>query len=176
MRSNFNYRTEIFMILAFQFFLLGGAIVKLFSTNGQLSYLLVTLFALFINIFTMIIVTDLYKSIEIREDFLSIKKLFFPRFKLNKNEILGYWNYKTIGALGQEESVYLRLKNGSKIGFHAKAYKNFDNIKNGVKNFGLKNLGDYDYEKTNYKYFKFVFPMAILISVILFLLSNFLSE
>lgn len=174
-RSKFKNQIEIFMIAIFQLFLLGGAIAKLFTTNAQLSYLLVTSFGLLVIIFTLLFITNLFKSIEISENWISVKQMFLPKLTVRKDEIEGYWNYKTIGALGQEESIYIRLKNGKKIGFHAKAYRNFNKIKNGLERFGLNNLGDYDYEKTYLKYFKVALPLTFLISVILFLFAKFFS-
>ena len=173
-RSKFKNRTEIFIICAFQLFLLGGAIVKLFSTNAQLGYVFVTSFVLLIIIFSILLITNLYKSIEISENRILVKQLFLPKLTVRKDEIDGYWSFKTIGALGQEESIYIRLKNGKKIGFHGKAYRNFNNIKNGFKSLGLNNLENYDYEKTNLKYFKVALPLTFLISMILFLLSKYL--
>lgn len=173
-RSKFKNQTEIFMIAAFQLFLLGGAIVKLFSTNARLSYLLVTSFALLVIIITFMLVNNLFKSVQIAEDWITVKRLFQAKTTIRKDEIEGYWTYKTIGALGQEESIYIMLKNGKKIGFHAKAYKNFHKIKNGFKGYRLNNLGDYDYEKTYLKYLKVAIPLTFLISVILFLLSKVL--
>lgn len=173
-RSKFKNQTEIIMIAVFQLFLLGAAIVNLFSSNTGLSYLLVTSFVLFIIIFTLILVNSLFKSIEITENKITVNQLFRSKSIIRKDEIEGYWNYKTIGALGQEESIYIRLKNGKRIGFHGKAYKNFHQIIIGFKSFGLNNLGDFDYEKTYLKYFKIALPLTFLISVILFLLSKIL--
>ena len=133
MRSKFKNQIEIFMIVAFQFFLLGGAIVKLFETNADFTYLLVTGFGILVIIFSLLIVDNLFKSVEINENRISIKHLFRKRSIIRKEDIQGYWNYKTLGSFGQEESIYIKLKNGRRIGFHAKTYKNFHRIKGAIK-------------------------------------------
>lgn len=171
-KSKFKKKTEIFMLIGFQLFLLGGAIFKIFTTNAELEYLLVISFVLLIIIVSFLMVSNLFKSVEINDDKLYIKKPFFYKLSIKKNEIEGYWYYKTIGALGEEESIYIKLRNGKKIGFHGKAYENFNKIKIGFKHLNLKNLGDYNYKSTYLKYFKIAIPLAFFLSVLLFLLTK----
>jgi len=76
--------------------------------------------------------------------------------------------------MGEEESIYIRFKNGKKIGIHSKAYENFAHIKRDINRLGLHHLNDYDYKKTYLKYFKVALPLAFLISLILFLISKFI--
>jgi len=173
-RSKFKNQIEIFMIVASQFFLLGGGIVKIFETNADFTYLLVTVFGILVIIFSLLVIDNLFKSIEINENWISIKHLFRKKSIIRKEDIQGYWSYKTLGSLGEEESIYIRLKSGKKIGFHAKAYNNFHRINRGFKSLGLDNLGDYDYEKTYLNHFKIAIPVTFLISLLLFLLSKIL--
>ena len=155
-----------------QLFLLITVIVKVFSTNGQTDYLIVIMFTLSISVFSFLMINNLYKMINIDKEQITIKKIVNRTMHVQKAQIKGYQNYKTIGALGPEESVYIYLNDGRKIGIHEKAYSNFVAIKNAVRALRLDKIEDYNYEKTYLKPLRTALPIAFLIALVFFLISK----
>ena len=174
MRSKPKYQFEIVALFCFQLFLLLAAVIKFFTTSGSLDYLAVVSFVLFTMIFLLLLINNLYKSVEIEKSGITVRRWIGRTLNIEKTQISGYQHYRTIGALGPEESLYIYLNNGQKVGIHGKAYSNFSAIKKEIKELNLNKLEAYDYEKTYLKHLKVALPVAFLIAITLFFITKML--
>ncbi|MCH6198932.1 hypothetical protein MMU07_05040 [Aquiflexum sp. LQ15W] len=173
-RSKFKIIPELVFLFGFQLFLFLGAIFKLISEDYNLEYIIVLLFVTSVILLSLFLSNNLFKSLEIGNSEIFIKPIFSSKRKFKFDEIVGFWTYKTIGALGEEETIYFRLKNGKKIGIHSKAYGNYKLIKGQIFKSGLRNLKENNYSLPNLNFLKIVIPLLLFISVILFLITKFL--
>jgi hypothetical protein len=161
---------EILMVLIVQLFMLIGFLWKIYNSSINNNYIIIILIIISVIALELYLFNNLYKKICIYSDKIIIKWFFGKRLFIMKNNIKGYWIYKTIGAFGEEESINIRTNDNKKITFSRKAYKNYPLIKREIIRLGLINLRDYNYKETNFKYFKYLIPIFFLLSMIMFIL------
>ncbi|MGB5978850.1 MAG: hypothetical protein WBG62_15655 [Cyclobacteriaceae bacterium] len=142
--------------------------IRLLSGNAE--YVYVTFFVLFVISVSLIMINSLYKKVIISNNEIIISTLLGTKYRISKTAIKGYYHYTTFSVLGDENSLYLVLDDGHKVGIHEKAYKNFKEIKRAIGELGLKSMKNYSYKNTFLKHIRKGVVISFFISVILFLI------
>jgi len=77
MKSKFKKHTEMYILVTFQLFLIVVGIIKSFKTNDQSERVLAIASILLVLTISLLLISNLFKSIEIVDNKIIIKKLFF---------------------------------------------------------------------------------------------------